>query len=151
MSLSTSRAPYSGCTKLSWCMTRFMLGQITVSGLSLTSIKVEKSFVRGKLQHHFWALMGLYSVFRRRQQRLKTGVELPCSKRDLGLSETCYMRTTCGYSGTGKGQLTPWDQTEALGCVKFMMTVGYQHLRSFGTILKSMLPLPSTKEIVLHR
>lgn len=54
MSLSTSRARYSGCTKQSWCMTRFVCGQVTLSDLSLTLIKIEKSSVKGKMQHHFW-------------------------------------------------------------------------------------------------
>lgn len=105
MSLSTSRAQYSRYTELSQCVMGFVHDrQVTVSGLSFTLIKTEKSSVRGKLQHHFWALMGLYSAFRKRKQRLKTGVELPCSKWDLSLLGTCCMGTTVLTLGQAKGK-----------------------------------------------
>lgn len=48
MSLSTTRARYSRCTEQSRCMTRVVHGQVTVSELSLTLIKIEKSSVKGK-------------------------------------------------------------------------------------------------------
>lgn len=105
MSLSTSRAQYSRYTELSQCMMGFVHDrQVTVSGLSLTLIKIEKSSVRENLQHYFCALMGLYSAFRRREQRLKTGVELPCSKWDLSALGTCCMGTTVLTSGQAKGK-----------------------------------------------
>ena len=53
-----------------------------------------------------------------------------------------------GCSGTGIEQSTPQDKTEALACVKFMISLGYQHLKLFVAIPKPMLPLLSTKKIV---
>lgn len=56
-----------------------------------------------------------------------------------------------GCSGTGVGQLTTQDKTEALGCVKFVMSLGYQHLKLFVAIPKPTWPLLSTKKMVFLR
>lgn len=54
------------------------------------------------------------------------------------------------YGGDG-GQWITRDKTEALACVKFMMSLGYQHLKLFVAVPKPMLPLLSTKKIVFLR
>lgn len=134
--LSTSRAWYNGCTEQSRCMTRFVHGQVTVSELSLTLIKIEKASIKGKWQHHFW-------VFTVPSEGGSKGWRPEWSCHVAKGISVCQGPTAWGQQwllGTGQGQLIPWDYTEALGCV--MMTLGYQHLRSFRTILKPVLPLP---------
>jgi len=56
-----------------------------------------------------------------------------------------------GCYGADVGKWSARDKTEAVGCVKFMMSLGYKLLKLFVAILKPLLPLLSIKKITFHR
>lgn len=94
--------------------------------------------------------MGLYNTFRRKDNEgWRLEWMLPCSIRSLGVSGT-HCRGAISALLWGRTRATQ-DKTEALDCVKFIMSLGYQHLKLFVDIPKPMLPLLIIKKIVFLR